>query len=105
MDGFVLFQAAASGIVDATTGRPQPPDRRDPVNCPWCEREMQAGIITGDSRSKVRFQPEGIKYNFGDLLSGTGLLTAARYGWFYQGTPAHFCRHCKKMVIDTDVTR
>jgi hypothetical protein len=75
------------------------------MNCPWCEREMQAGIITGDSRSKVRFQPEGVKYSFGDLLSGTGLLTAARYGWFYQGTPAHFCRHCKKMVIDTDVTK
>lgn len=75
------------------------------MTCPWCEREMQTGILTGDSRSKVRFQPEGVKYSIGDLLSGTGLLTASRYKWCYLGTPAHFCSHCKKMVIETDVTK
>lgn len=75
------------------------------MNCPWCEREMQAGTITGDGRSKARFQPEGVRYSFGDLLAGTGLLTAARYKWVNLGIPAHFCSHCKKIVIETDVAK
>ena len=75
------------------------------MNCPWCEREMQAGEIVGDCRSGVRFQPEGEKYAFWDLLGGVGKLGAVRYKWAVFHLPAHYCRHCGRMVIETDVAR
>ena len=75
------------------------------MNCPWCEREMQMGEITGDGRTRLRFQPEGKKLTFGEMLCGTGLLTAARYKWAGCYLPAHYCRHCGRMVIETQVEK
>ena len=75
------------------------------MNCPWCEREMQAGELIGDCRRNIRFHPEGEKLTFGDMLCGTGLLTAAHNKWMDFHLPAHYCRYCKKMVIETEVIR
>lgn len=75
------------------------------MNCPWCEREMQSGVITGDGRSRIRFQPDGVKYTFGDLLCGTGVLTAAVIKFMTANVPAHYCDRCGKMVIETKVAK
>ena len=73
--------------------------------CPWCEREMQAGEIIGDARSSVRFQPESKKLTFGDSLCGIGKLTAIKSKWATFYLPAHYCSHCRKMVVETDVAK
>lgn len=76
------------------------------MNCPWCEKEMQAGDILCDGRSGVRFQPEGKKLTFMDSLSGIGVVTAAHtYGWVRAKLPAHYCDRCGKMVIETKVSK
>ncbi len=73
--------------------------------CPWCKKEMQAGIISGDGRSRVRFQPDGVKYSFGDILAGVGILEAAQTNWVVSRIPAHYCHHCGKIVIESKVAR
>lgn len=73
--------------------------------CPWCGREMQVGELTCDGRRNLRFHPEGVKLTFGDMLCGIGLLTAARTKWMVIHLPVHYCDHCKKMVVETEVTR
>jgi hypothetical protein len=73
------------------------------MKCPWCEEEMQPGDMTGDGRSRVRFRPEGKKLTFGENLAGIGLLSAARYTWGGVSIPAHYCRRCCRIVIETKV--
>lgn len=76
------------------------------MKCPWCEREMQFGEILSDGRSGVRFQPEGKKLTFMDSLSGIGVVTATKTNaWVRARTPAHYCDHCGKMIIETKVTK
>ena len=48
------------------------------MECPYCKKEMKEGILSGDARQ-------------------VGLSTFT--------IPAHFCEGCKKMIIDTDVTK
>lgn len=73
--------------------------------CPYCEKEMQAGGLIGDGRSRVRFQPEGVKLTLGDALCGIGNVEAAQYKCFNFNIPAHFCSKCKKLIIDTDISK
>ena len=75
------------------------------MNCPYCGKEMTPGEILGDARSSVRFQPEGVKYTFGDTLCGIGKLTALRTKCVTFHLPANYCSHCRKLIIDTEVAR
>ncbi len=51
------------------------------MECPYCKKEMKEGILSGDAR------------------------TAAKCGLSVFTIQAHFCEGCKKMIIDTDVTK
>ena len=73
--------------------------------CPYCDKEMQPGTITGDARSGIRFQPEGVKYTLGDTLCGIGKLEAAQFKWVRFYIPSHYCSHCRKMIIETGVAK
>ena len=75
------------------------------MNCPWCGREMQVGEIQGDGRRCVRFYPEGVKYTMGDILCGIGRLLAVKNKWSVFHLPAHYCGHCKRMVVETEVSK
>lgn len=75
------------------------------MNCPYCSKEMTPGEILGDPRSSVRFQPEGVKYTFGDTLCGIGKLTAARNKFSAFHIPANYCPSCRKLIIDTEVAK
>ena len=75
------------------------------MNCPYCNGDMQAGVIRFDGRSGMRWEKEGHPIDFWDSLGGIEKLTAARIGFFSGGAlPGHFCPSCKKLIIDTDVT-
>ena len=40
-----------------------------------------------------------------DKMGGSCKVTAAKVGLSTFTIPAHFCEGCKKMIIDTDVTK
>lgn len=75
------------------------------MKCPYCNDEMQFGNLMGDGRSRVRFQPEGTKLTFGDMLAGTGLIEAAKTKFVTCYIPTHYCDRCGKLIIDSKVTK
>ena len=72
--------------------------------CPYCNNEMQHGEIFGDARGGMRFREDGKKLGFFEMLAGAGRITAVK-GWAQNIIPADFCRQCKKMIIETDITK
>ena len=76
------------------------------MNCPYCDRPMEAGAVRFDGRSGCRWEKEGDSTGFWDSLGGVGTLTAAEIRLFSGARLAgHFCPSCKKLIIDTDVTK
>lgn len=75
------------------------------MNCPYCDREMTIGNLIGDGRSGVHFQPQGVKFTLGDILSGVGKVEAAQFKWFKFQIPAYHCSRCRKMIIDTAISK
>ena len=45
------------------------------MKCPYCDQEMQGGIISGSGRSGVYWKKGDKKANFMDILSGTGTVS------------------------------
>ena len=74
--------------------------------CPYCGAEMKAGILNGDTRTGIHWK-EGTKGStVMDRICNIGNLTALKHKWSMWFTlESYFCRKCKKMIIDTDVTR
>lgn len=78
------------------------------MKCPYCEKEMVAGTLSGDMRAVLTFSPDDKPLRWYDRLAGTGRLTAATKGSWLTYTykvEAQFCNACKKIIIDTDVTK
>ena len=73
------------------------------MNCPFCGKEMQHGILSGDGRSAVTFKPGEKKTGWFDRLIGIDKLTAAKYTLTAFMIDADYCPGCKKMVFDTDI--
>lgn len=82
------------------------------MNCPYCGGEMQSGTLFGSPKggaptfrtdeqlSKSRTE------RFLNSLGRSGILIMPEYSiWYGYRTPALFCPKCKKMIIDTDVTK
>ena len=72
--------------------------------CPFCGKEAEKGILSGDGRSRVRWKAGEKKAGFVDALSDSGRVTAVDYSLASFAAEAYFCRPCRKMIIDTDVT-
>jgi len=69
------------------------------MNCPWCNREMERGVI--QSGQEISWFP-GIKRRFfGRAEFHRGALELSRLS-FVRGSAvvAHLCRFCEKVVID-----
>ena len=75
------------------------------MTCPFCGGEMEKGILSGDGRSKVSWKQGDRKTGVTDRIAGIGTVTAARYTLTAFTIEAFFCRRCKKMIFDTDVTK
>lgn len=74
------------------------------MKCPYCNQEMQNGIISGDGRSKVYWKAGGKKANFTDKLGGTGKLEAVNYSLATFTIEADYCVTCKKIIFETDIS-
>lgn len=74
------------------------------MECPYCNQEMQKGIISGDGRSKVYWKAGGKKANLMDKLSGRGKLEAVNYPLADFTIEADYCAACKKIIIETDIS-
>lgn len=72
------------------------------MKCPYCNNDMQEGILKGDGRTGMKFIREGEKYSIGDIFTGKGMIDA-NYKWGVLTIDAHYCDTCKKMIIDTDI--
>ena len=66
---------------------------------------MKKGILSGDGRSAVRWKAGNKKADFTDALTDAGRVTAVSYHIASFTAEAHFCSACRKMILDTDVTR
>lgn len=74
------------------------------MECPYCKQEMKKGCLKGDGRQKVRWQGEGKKNSFGDKFAGAGLPEAAKYSLGAFQLPGEYCKPCKKLIIDTEIS-
>ena len=74
------------------------------MDCPFCRREMDKGILSGDGRSNVRWKAGNKKAGFMDTLSNSGRVTAAKHTLAVFTIESYYCSSCKKMIFDTDIT-
>ncbi len=74
------------------------------MECPYCKQEMKRGFLKGDGRSKVRWQEEGKKNSLADKLAGAGLPEVAKYSLGAFQLPGEYCKRCKKLIIDTEIS-
>ncbi|MBE6901283.1 MAG: hypothetical protein E7478_02305 [Ruminococcaceae bacterium] len=73
--------------------------------CPFCDKEMLKGTMSGDGRTRIRWKEGDKPMGIFEGIGGIGLVTAAKYTWGAFAIKTYFCRKCKKMIIDTDVTK
>ena len=66
--------------------------------CPFCGKEMEKGILSGDGRCAVRWKTGDKKANFTDTLVDSGRVTAAKHTIAYFTIEAYYCSVCKKMT-------
>lgn len=74
------------------------------MDCPYCDREMDKGILSGDGRSNVRWKSGSKKAGFMDTLCDSGRVTAAKHTLAAFTIESYYCPSCKKMIFDTDIT-
>lgn len=43
------------------------------MKCPFCEKEMEKGVMSGDGRSKIYWQPKNEKLGVMDKIVGKGI--------------------------------
>lgn len=72
------------------------------MECPYCRQEMKRGYLGGDGRRSVRWHEEGKRLTVADKLVGSGTVAKATWGTFK--IPGAYCRNCKKLIIDTEIT-
>lgn len=65
---------------------------------------MSKGILSGDGRSTVRWKTGDKKAGYMDILSGSGVITAAKHSLATFIIEAYYCPSCRKMIFDTDIT-
>lgn len=74
------------------------------MKCPYCNQEMQKGILSGDGRSGVYWKTGDQKANFMDKLGGAGKIEAAKYTLTSFTIEANYCAACKKIIFETDIS-
>ncbi len=72
------------------------------MKCPFCEKEMKSGILTGDGRSKIFWEPEDEKPGVMDKIVGKGMIDA-EYSLSKFKIQADYCDACKKMIFSTNI--
>lgn len=73
--------------------------------CPFCNNEMEKGIMSGDGRYTVRWKAGDKPADIGDTFSGIVKVEAVEYpilSGFRLET--YFCKDCGKMIFDTTIS-
>jgi len=73
------------------------------MNCPYCNKEMKKGVVSGDGRSTVIFSEGDKPTKLLDRLDGSGALLSQKRILSRFTIDACFCKDCRKLIIDTDV--
>ena len=73
------------------------------MKCPYCEKEMQKGIISSNDRSKLFWEPENEKLGVMDKIVGKGIIDAD-YSLAKFKIKADYCKACKKMIFNTNIS-
>ena len=73
------------------------------MKCPFCEKEMQKGVIFSNDRSKIFWEPENEKLGVMDRIVGKGMIDAD-YSLAKFRIHADYCIACKKMIFSTDIS-
>ena len=71
--------------------------------CPFCNKEMQSGILSGDGRSALTWKAGEKKTGGFDRFLGIGKLTAAKHTLTTFTIETDYCPSCKKMIFETDI--
>ena len=74
------------------------------MKCPFCNNEMVSGVMSGDGRRQILWQPNDEKLGFMDRLVGKGALDA-KYKMAKFEINTEYCSSCKKMIFDTDISK
>lgn len=72
------------------------------MNCPYCNEEMQHGVLRGDGRSPVRFDQEGRKLSWSDKMAGIGVVKL-KLSWGAFRIEADYCEKCRKIILGAEV--
>lgn len=76
------------------------------MKCPYCNEEMQHGKLSGDGRSGVRFDQEGIKLSWSDKIAGIGTVKTTEGSgmnfWRFE-LEGDYCEKCGKIILDAEV--
>jgi hypothetical protein len=73
------------------------------MQCPYCNNEMDKGIISGDGRRKVCWYKDGEKIGMLDRMAGKGMIDA-KYTLSRFKIEGSYCSSCYKMIFDTRVS-
>ena len=73
--------------------------------CPFCNEEMKKGLITGDGRQKVRWVSDDESIGVLEKAFTEKGTIDAKYTMTTFSIDSYFCKHCKKMIFDTDVKK
>jgi hypothetical protein len=74
------------------------------MKCPYCEKEMKNGILFGDGRAKVRWQPKEEKIGLLDKMVTEKGCVDAQYTLARFEIICDYCDSCNKIIIDTKVS-
>lgn len=75
------------------------------MKCPYCNQEMEKGIMSGDGRSMVWWKQGDKKTNLWDKLGGIGKIDAVKYALGVFTIESYYCDACKKMIFETTVSK
>lgn len=75
------------------------------MNCPFCNKEMIKGVMTGDGRRKVRWHAEGEKISLTESAFTEKGLIDANYTLTKFNIDSFYCENCRKMIFETDVKK
>lgn len=79
------------------------------MTCPYCDKEMQKGTISGIRTGGLQWLPEEKSSDVWEKLDRamgvTGRIEAARYNFAGFQIDAHYCKDCQKLIVDTAISQ
>lgn len=74
------------------------------MKCPYCDKEMVKGIMSGDGRTPISWTAGEKKARaFDRWVLGMGTVTAAKMSLTSFAIESYYCKDCRKMIFDTDI--